>query len=77
MFKARSKELRNVTLGIGAKELKNLDTFSKSDPYLKISVPSPTGGFRLLKTSETKKVNDKQFEIYYNSIIIFGIIMGE
>jgi len=74
-YQTRSKVLKNVTLGIGAKQLKNMDTLSKSDPYLVISVPSPTGGFKQLKVSETKKntLNPDWNDFYITEVELEGV----
>lgn len=42
-------------LGIGARGLRDADFMSKSDPFLMISRPSTSGGFTMLRTSETKQ----------------------
>jgi len=44
-----------ISFGLGARGLKDKDFISVSDPYVKISRPSPSGGFIVLRTSETKK----------------------
>jgi len=45
-----------VGLGLGARGLKDKDWGpGVSDPYVVISRPSSTGGFQMLRTSETKK----------------------
>jgi len=43
-----------ISLGVGARKLRDRDIFSKSDPYLIISKPCVSGGFQKLRTSETK-----------------------
>merc|ERR1719348_2805069 len=42
-------------IGFGARNLRDKDIMSKSDPFLMISRPSTSGGFTMLRTSETKK----------------------
>ena len=44
-----------ISLGVGARQLRDRDWLSKSDPYLVISKPSVSGGFHVLRKSETKK----------------------
>merc|ERR1712215_283585 len=44
-----------ISFGLGARGLKDKDFLSVSDPYVRISRPSPSGGFIELRTSETKK----------------------
>jgi len=44
-----------VSLGLGARNLRDRDWLSKSDPYILISRPSTTGSFQVLRRSETKK----------------------
>eukprot|EP00092_Neocalanus_flemingeri_P014620 GFUD01015771.1.p1 GENE.GFUD01015771.1~~GFUD01015771.1.p1 ORF type:complete len:209 (+),score=50.84 GFUD01015771.1:100-726(+) len=44
-----------ISLGLGARELKDKDFFSKSDPYVTISRPDTSGGFTVIRSSETKK----------------------
>lgn len=43
-----------ISLGLGGRGLKDKDFFGKSDPYVTISKPNASGGFTLLRTSETK-----------------------
>ena len=45
-----------ISLGLGARGLKDKDFMSVSDPYVTIARPDATGGFTILRTSETKKV---------------------
>jgi len=47
--------MTSISLGLSARKLKDHDLFSKSDPYITISRPNQSGGFSLLRTSETKK----------------------
>eukprot|EP00088_Acartia_fossae_P029734 TRINITY_DN3062_c0_g1_i7.p1 TRINITY_DN3062_c0_g1~~TRINITY_DN3062_c0_g1_i7.p1 ORF type:complete len:301 (-),score=60.29 TRINITY_DN3062_c0_g1_i7:168-1070(-) len=44
-----------VTLGLGARNLRDTDYFSKSDPFIVISKPTLSGNFEIIRTSETKK----------------------
>jgi len=44
-----------ISLGLGARGLKDKDFMSVSDPYVTIARPDATGGFTILRTSETKK----------------------
>jgi Ca2+-dependent lipid-binding protein len=46
-----------ITLGISGRGLKDLDVFSKSDPYLVISKPDARGLYSQVRVSETKKNN--------------------
>jgi len=43
-----------VTLGLGARNLRDTDYFSKSDPFVVVSRPNLAGGFQIIRTSETK-----------------------
>merc|ERR1711872_958009 len=44
-----------ISIGLGARGLKDKDFVSVSDPYVTISRPDTKGGFVVLRTSETKK----------------------
>ena len=46
-----------INLGLSGRDLKNKDLLGKSDPYVVISRPIIGGGFTMILTSETKKVN--------------------
>lgn len=46
---------KKIMIGFGARKLRDKDMMSKSDPFLMISRPSISGGFTMLRTSETKK----------------------
>jgi len=46
---------RSISLGLGARNLRDRDFFGVSDPYVTISRPNPSGGFTKIRTSETKK----------------------
>jgi len=46
---------RSISLGLGARNLRDRDFFGVSDPYVVISRPNPSGGFTKIRTSETKK----------------------
>ena len=46
---------RSISLGLGARNLRDRDFFGVSDPYVIISRPNPSGGFTKIRTSETKK----------------------
>jgi len=43
-----------VTLGLGARSLRDTDYFSKSDPFVVVSRPNLSGGFEIIRQSETK-----------------------
>ena len=45
----------STSIGVGARKLRDRDWLSKSDAYLVISKPSTSGGFTVLRKSETKK----------------------
>jgi len=45
----------NISIGLGARGLKDQDFFTVSDPYVTISRPDAQGGFVKIRTSETKK----------------------
>ena len=45
-----------ISIGLGGRGLKDKDFFGKSDPYITISKPDTSGGFTLIRTSETKEV---------------------
>jgi len=45
----------SISIGLGARNLRDRDWLSKSDPYIVISRPSTTGSFQVLRKSETKK----------------------
>ena len=45
----------SISLGLGARNLRDRDFFGVSDPYVVISRPNPSGGFTKIRTSETKK----------------------
>ena len=45
---------RTISIGLAGKNLKDRDFFGVSDPYCTISRPEPSGGFRKIRTSETK-----------------------
>ena len=45
-----------ISLGLGCRGLKDKDFLSVSDPYVTVSRPDASGGFTVLRTSETKKV---------------------
>merc|ERR1712010_100718 len=53
------KEVMNngpsISIGLGARNLRDRDWLSKSDPYIVLSRPSTTGSFQVLRKSETKK----------------------
>jgi hypothetical protein len=55
-----------ISLGLGCRGLKDKDFISVSDPYVTVSRPDATGGFTVLRTSETKKVQKKNFKIIIN-----------
>jgi len=44
-----------ISLGLGCRGLKDKDFLSVSDPYVTVSRPDASGGFTVLRTSETKK----------------------
>jgi len=44
-----------ISIGLGARGLKDKDFVSVSDPYVTVSRPDTRGGFIVLRTSETKK----------------------
>merc|ERR1711874_377765 len=46
---------KSISLGLGARNLRDRDFFGVSDPYVVISRPNPSGGFTKIRTSETKK----------------------
>ena len=48
-----------ISIGLGARGLRDRDFLSLSDPYVTIARPDTSGGFRVIRTSETKKVNLK------------------
>ena len=50
---------RSLALGLNGRKLTDKDIFSKSDPYVVISRPLPSGGWTPIRTSETKKVKRK------------------
>ena len=60
---------RTVSLGLGARKLKDKDWIGKSDPYLTISKPETSGGFTLLRTSETKDVSTNCYYLLLNYCI--------
>jgi len=43
-----------ISLGLGAKNLKDHDWIGVSDPYVVVSRPNESGGFTKIRTSETK-----------------------
>eukprot|EP00092_Neocalanus_flemingeri_P034247 GFUD01037244.1.p1 GENE.GFUD01037244.1~~GFUD01037244.1.p1 ORF type:complete len:140 (+),score=41.79 GFUD01037244.1:97-516(+) len=43
-----------ISFGLGGRKLKDKDLFGKSDPYVTISRPNTSGGFTVLRTSETR-----------------------
>jgi len=45
---------KSISLGLGARNLRDRDFFGVSDPYVVISRPNPSGGFTKIRTSETK-----------------------
>merc|ERR1711971_1284999 len=45
----------SISIGLGARNLRDRDWLSKSDPYIVISRPSTSGSFQVLRKSETKK----------------------
>jgi len=45
----------SFSIGLGARNLRDRDWLSKSDPYIVISRPSTSGSFQVLRKSETKK----------------------
>jgi len=49
------ENIRAISLGLGGRNLKDKDVFSKSDPFVCISKPDINGGFRKIRVSETKK----------------------
>ena len=60
---------KSISLGLGARNLRDRDFFGVSDPYVVISRPNPSGGFTKIRTSETKKNTlnpefNEQFEFY-------------
>ena len=63
-----------ISLGLGAKNLKDHDWIGVSDPYVVVSRPNENGGFTNIRTSETKMVKNltllmiKFFFIILNSI---------
>ena len=59
------------SLGVGARDLKDKDFFSKSDPYLTISRPNTSGSYTVLRTSETKKVKKKFLVTHLNCLYVF------
>jgi len=44
-----------ISIGLGARGLRDRDFLSLSDPYVTIARPDTGGGFRVVRTSETKK----------------------
>ena len=44
-----------ISLGVGARRLRDRDYLSTSDPYLLVSKPSASGGYTQLRKSETRK----------------------
>ena len=46
---------KSISLGLGARNLRDRDFFGVSDPYVVISRPNPAGGFTKIRTSETRK----------------------
>ncbi|XP_023344268.1 copine-8 [Eurytemora carolleeae] len=47
--------MRAVSLGLGARKLRDTDYFSKSDPFCVVSRPNLQGGFTQIRISETKQ----------------------
>ena len=45
---------KSISIGLGARNLRDRDFFGVSDPYVVISRPNPSGGFSKIRTSETK-----------------------
>jgi len=45
----------SISIGLGARNLRDRDWLSKSDPYIVVSRPSTSGSFQVLRKSETKK----------------------
>ena len=60
---ARNMSGPTISLGLGARGLKDKDFMSVSDPYVTVSRPDARGGFTLLRTSETKKVISGRYKI--------------
>jgi hypothetical protein len=56
-----------VTLGLGARNLKDTDYFSKSDPFVVVSKPTLSGGFEVIRQSETKNntLNPDWTDLYF------------
>ena len=54
-----------ISIGLGARGLKDKDFVSVSDPYVTVSRPDTRGGFIVLRTSETKKVRMFLFMNHY------------
>merc|ERR1711874_941747 len=45
---------KSISIGLGARNLRDRDFFGVSDPYVVISRPNPSGGFSKIRTSETR-----------------------
>ena len=58
-----------ISLGLGARKLKDKDFFGKSDPYVIISKPSTSGGFTVLRTSDTRQVRKEGIKIGLNNLL--------
>ena len=58
-----------ISLGLGARKLKDKDFFGKSDPYVIISKPSTSGGFTVLRTSDTRQVRKWKIDIGFLFVI--------
>ena len=54
MKKTSGTMSRTISIGLAGKNPKDRDFFGVSDPYCTISRPEPSGGFRKIRTSETK-----------------------
>ena len=52
-----------ISIGLGARGLRDRDFLSLSDPYVTIARPDTSWGFRVIRTSETKKVNCIQVKL--------------
>lgn len=59
----------NISIGLGARGLKDQDFFTVSDPYVTISRPDAQGGFVKIRTSETKKVGHLKFHMNFKNVL--------
>ena len=50
-----------ISIGLGDRGLRDRDFLSLSDPFVTIARPDTGGGFRVIRTSETKKVTFGKF----------------